>query len=287
MKRPLLLLMLLMLAALPCCASRTVVDETGRTVSVPDHPHRIVCLVPSITDAVFAIGAGDDVAGISDYVEYPAEAKKKPSVGSISEPSVEAILALHPDLVLGTPHFNQQATLDQLQRFGIPLYLVVDPHGITGILHSVRSLGQATGREAQATAVVSQLERRIEAVRAKVKGLPIVSVYMPVSYDPVITIGKGAFITEIIEAAGGHSITSDINQEWPHISMEAVIARAPQALLMMRGGTMTLEMLENRPGWNVLPAVKARRVYYVDKRVNFPSPVAIDALEDLARQLHP
>jgi len=286
MKRSSLLLMLLMLAALPCSASRTVTDETGRTVTVPDHPHRIICLVPSITDAVFAIGAGDDVAGISDYVKYPAEAMKKPSVGSISDPSVEAILALHPDLVLGMPHLNQQAILDQLQHFGIPVY-IVDPHGIAGILHSVKSLGQATNREAQATALASQLQHRIDAVRARVKGLPIVDIYMPVSYDPVITIGKGSFITEMIDAAGGHSITSDIDQEWPHISMEAVIARAPQALLMMRGGIITLDVLAGRPGWSGLPAVKARRIYYVDKRINFPSPVAIDALEDLARQFHP
>jgi len=286
MKRSSLLLMLLMLAALPCSASRTVTDETGRTVTVPDHPHRIICLVPSITDAVFAIGAGDDVAGISDYVKYPAEAMKKPSVGSISDPSVEAILALHPDLVLGMPHLNQQAILYQLQHFGIPVY-IVDPHGIAGILHSVKSLGQATNREAQATALASQLQHRIDAVRARVKGLPIVDIYMPVSYDPVITIGKGSFITEMIDAAGGHSITSDIDQEWPHISMEAVIARAPQALLMMRGGIITLDVLAGRPGWSGLPAVKARRIYYVDKRINFPSPVAIDALEDLARQFHP
>ena len=103
----------------------------------------------------------------------------------------------------------------------------------------------------------------------------------------MITIGKGSFITEIIEAAGGHSITSDIGQEWPHISMEAVIARAPEALLMMRGGTVTVDALQKRSGWNVLPAVKTRRIFYVDKRVEFPSPVAIDALEDLAKQFHP
>jgi len=286
MKRLLVLLFGPMLAVLPCSASHTVVDETGRSVSVPDHPHRIVCLVPSITDTVFALGAGDDVVAVSDYVQYPAEAMKKPSVGSISSPSMETIVALHPDLVLGMPHLNQQAVIDQLQRFGIPLYLA-DPHGIAGILHTVTSLGQATGREAQAAALDVQLQRRIDAVRAKVNGLPVVQVYMPISYDPVITIGKGAFITDIIETAGGHSITSDINQEWPHISMEAVIARAPQALLMMRGGTVTIDALMTRPGWQELAAVKARRVYYVDKRVSFPSPVAIEALEDLAKQFHP
>jgi iron complex transport system substrate-binding protein len=131
------------------------------------------------------------------------------------------------------------------------------------------------------------LQQRIDAIHAAVKGKPVVSVFMPVSYDPVITIGKGSFITDIIEAAGGHSITDDLNQEWPHISMEAVIARAPRALLMMRGGTITPDILKTRPGWDILPAVRTGRVYFVDKRVNFPSPIAIDALEDLAKQFHP
>jgi iron complex transport system substrate-binding protein len=286
MKFATLIFLCMVLAGAPLRASRIVTDETGRTVTVPDHPHRIICLVPSITDAVFAIGAGDDVVAVSDYVKYPAEAMKKPSVGSISNPSMETILSLHPDLVLGMPHQNQQEVLSQLQRFNIPLF-IVDPHGIAGILHSVITLGQAIGHEPQANALASQLDHRIAAVRMRVKGLPVVNVFMPVSYDPAITIGKGSFITEIIEAAGGHSITSDITQEWPHISMEAVIDRAPQALLMLRGGTVTISALKDRPGWNVLPAVKAQRVYYVDKRVDFPSPVAIDALEDLAKQLHP
>ena len=286
MKNPLFLLLWLALAAVPCAASHTVTDEAGRSVAVPDHPHRIICLVPSITDAVFALGAADDVVAVSDFVKYPAEATKKPSVGSISNPSMETILSLHPDLILGMPHLNQQSVLDQIQHLGIPLYLV-DPHGIAGILHSVVSLGQAAGREMQAAALVKHLQQRIDAVRISVKNKPVVNVYMPVSYDPVISIGKGSFITEIIEAAGGRSITSDINQEWPHISMEAVIARAPDALLMMRGGKITIDALKDRPGWNMLPAVKAQRIYFVDKRINFPSPVAIDALEDLARQLHP
>ena len=286
MKRTVLVLCLLAAASLPCSASRVVTDETGRTVTVPDHPHRIICLVPSITDTVFALGAADDVVAVSDYVKYPSEAMKKPSVGSISNPSIETILALHPDLILGMPHQNQQAVFDQFEHLAIPIYLV-DPHGIAGILRSVISLGQATGRQAQATALSSRLQQRIEAVRLAVKGKPVVSVFMPVSYDPVVTIGKGSFITDIIEAAGGRSITSDIDQEWPHISMEAVIARAPQALLMMRGGTITPDILKTRPGWDTLPAVRSGRVYFVDRRVNFPSPVAIDALEDLAKQFHP
>jgi iron complex transport system substrate-binding protein len=219
-------------------------------------------------------------------VEYPAEAKSKPSVGSIINPSLETILSLHPDLVLAMPHANDQATLDQIQRLNIPVYLV-DPHGVAGILQSIAHVGQAIDREAEARVLIASLTRRIDAVRASVQGKPVINIFMPVSYDPVITIGKGAFITEIVALAGGRSITDDIAQEWPHISMETVVARAPQALLMLRGGKTTIASLKTRPGWSVLPAVRDGRVYYVDKRVDFPSPIAIEALEDLARQFHP
>ena len=270
----------------PCYATRTVTDETGHAVTVPEHPHRIISLVPSITDDVFSLGAGDDVVGISDYVQYPREALSKPSVGTITDPSIEAILALHPDLILGTPYANNQNAIDELRHLNIPVFLV-DPHGVSGILRSITDLGHALNRESQATAVVASLNQRIDAVRARVKGKPVINVFMPVSYDPVFTIGKGAFITEIIAIAGGRSITDDINQEWPQISLETVVARAPDALLMLRGGSTTLDALEKRTGWKLLPAVRNRRVYYVDKRVDFPSPVAIDALEDLAKQFHP
>jgi iron complex transport system substrate-binding protein len=279
-------LLILMAAALPCSATRTLTDETGRTITIADHPHRIVCLAPSITDSVFALGAGDDVVAISDYVEYPAAALKKPSVGSILSPSIEAILNLHPDLVIGIPHLNDNSTFDQLRRLGLPVYLI-DAHGLAGILRSIADIGQAINRPSRASTLVGQLQRRIDAVRSRVAGKPIVSVFMPLSYDPVVTIGKGSFITEIIAAAGGHSVTADIAQEWPLISMEAVIARAPQSLLLSKDGQITLAVLKTRPGWSNLPAVRAGRIYFVDKRIDLPSPVAIDALEELAQCLHP
>jgi len=273
-------------AVVPCLGSRSVVDETGRTVTVPDHPHRIICLVPSITDDVFSLGAGDDVVAVSDYVKFPVEAQKKPSVGSIMTPSIEMILSLHPDLILGTPKANQQAILDQLERMSVPVFLV-DPRGLAGILHSLISLGHVLNRDKQAAVLTTKLQQRIDAVLINTRNKPVIRVFMPVWYDPVITIGKSDFITEIIEAAGGLSVTADLTQEWPHISMESVIARAPDSLLLARGGQTTFEVLKDKPGWNNLPAVKARRAYYVDSCVDLPSPVAIDALEDLAKQFHP
>jgi len=284
-----LLLSLLLLTAIlagPCFASRTLTDEMGRKVDVPDHPHRVICLMPTVTDTAFALGAGDDVVAISDYTKYPAAALKKPSVGDLINPSIETILSLHPDLVIGTQPKGPMAVTEQLERAGIPIFLV-SPHGIAGIFHSVETIGMALNRTPQAEALIHSLQLRVDAVRARTKGLPAPRIFMPIWYDPITTIGKNAFITEIIEAAGGRSVTDDLLTEWPQISMEVVLERAPDALLLVRGGKTTLRVLQDRPGWSNMTAIRLHRAYYVDDRINFASPVAIDALEDLAKQFHP
>ena len=286
MKPFLSLLSLIALLAVPCLASRTLTDEMGREVVVPDHPHRVICLMPTVTDTVYALGAGDDVVAISDYTKYPAAALKKPSVGDLIKPSIEIILSLHPDLVIGMQPKGPMEVTDQLERAGIPIFLV-SPHGIAGILHSVQSIGTAMNRTPEADALVHSLQQRVDAVKSRTQGMPAPRVFMPVWYDPITTIGKKAFITEIIAAAGGRSVTDDLPTEWPQISMEVVLERAPDALLLVRGGKTTLKVLEGRPGWSSMAAIKGQRAYYVDDRINLASPVAIDALEDLAKQFHP
>jgi iron complex transport system substrate-binding protein len=286
MKRLLSLLSLTVILAGPCFASRTLTDEMGRKVVVPDHPHRVICLMPTVTDTVFALGAGDEVVAISDYTKYPAAALTKPSVGDLIKPSIETILSLHPDLVIGTQPKGPMEVTDQLERAGIPIFLV-SPHGIAGIFHSIESVGMALNRTPQADALVHRLKRRVDAVRARTKDLPAPRVFMPIWYDPITTIGRNAFITEVIEAAGGRSVTDDLPSEWPQISMEVVLERSPDALLLVRGGKTTLQVLQDRPGWNSMTAIKSHRAFYVDDRINFASPVAIDALEDLAKQFHP
>ena len=272
--------------AVPCSASRSLTDELGRKVVVPDHPHRVICLWPSITDTVFALGAGADVVAISDYTKYPAEALKKPSIGEIIKPSIETIVAFHPDLVIGVQPTGPMEVTVQLERLGVPVFLV-NPIGIAGILHSVQTIGVALNRPAEADALTHRLQARVDAVKAKTSGLPVVTLFMPVWYDPIITIGRHAFITDIIETAGGRSVTGDLSEDWPQISMEVLLTRSPQALLLVRGGKVSLQTLKNRPGWSSLPAVQKGHVYYVDDRIDLSSPVAIDALEDLAKQLHP
>lgn len=284
MKRLLLLSLILCPAA--CLASRTLTDELGRTVVVPDHPHRLICLAPSIVDDVYSLGAGSDVIAVSDYTNYPAEAAKKQTIGAPLNPSVEKIIALHPDLVLGTGDFNLLPAIDQLTRYGIPVFMV-NPHGVAGIHTSIASLGEALNRRAEATTLLHDLDQREQAVRARIHSKATVRLFMPIWYDPIVTIGKHAFITELIELAGGASITSDIAQEWPQVSLEAVLARKPDALLLVKGSKLSLDDLTGRPGWRALPAVQSKRVYAVDRRIELPSPAAIYAMEELAKELHP
>jgi len=281
-----LCVVLMLVFALPAFASRTLTDETGRVVVVPDHPHRLICLVPSVVDEVYSLGGGDDIVGVSDYLKYPKEALKKPSVGSMFQPSLETIVSLHPDLVLAIKMVDGSVALDKIRALGVPVY-VIDPHGFEGIYRSLESIGDVLNRRAEADAEVARLRARVERVRASVKGKPVFRIFMPIWYDPVITIGRGAFITEMIAAAGARSVTDDVVQEWPQMSIESIVERAPEALLLVRGGRVSLNVLKDRPGWRSMPAIQSARVYYVDDRVDLISPVAIDALEEMAKEFHP
>jgi iron complex transport system substrate-binding protein len=278
---------LLFCVALSPCGARTVTDEMGRTVQVPEHPHRLICLMPSVVDDVYALGAGADVIGVPTYTKYPAEAGTKPSIGFPLAPSIETIVAMHPDLVLGDANMSSPDTLRSLERLGIPVFMVA-PHQFEDIYRSLADIGQALNRQAAARELIARLHAREAAVRRRVSGKPVVSVLMPVGFDPVITFGKHAFLTQLIAIAGGRSVTSDLPQDWPQISLEAVLARAPEALLLVRGSqSMPVEQILNLPGWSNLPAIRNKRIYYVDDRIELPCPVVFDALEELAQQLHP
>ncbi len=285
MKRCALLSIAFALAVLPCFATRTLQDELGRTVEVPDHPRRLISLTPSVADALYALGAESDVVGVSAYTKYPPQARQKPSIGLPLNPSLETIVSLHPDLVLGSADLPPQ-NLKAFERLGIPVFLV-KPRGIEGIYSSLLDLGNALNREAEAEKLVVRLSSRVEAVRERVQGKERVRVFMLIWADPIVTVGKDAFITDLITAAGGESATRNLAHEYPEISFETVVALAPESLLLIRASSMSVENLAQRAGWDSLPAIRNRRVYYADDRLNLPSPVAIDALEDLARQFHP
>lgn len=287
-KRTLGLWGLVLLACVPILAFRQVTDELGRRITVPDDPRRIVCLAPSVTETVYALGLGDEVVGISDYTDYPPGARSKPSVGGPSNPSIEKIVSLRPDLVIATGGLSGEKVAEELGHLGLPVYLI-NPQSLQGILASIEHLGAALHRTRAAQVLVTRLEQRQAAVSARVAGLPRPKVLVVIWYDPVVTAGKMSFITDAIAAAGGRSVTADILQPWPEISLEEVLRRSPDDILLVHHahGGITGEMLRNHAGWDQLVAVRDRHIIYVDDRLFHPSPVVFDAMEELARELHP
>jgi iron complex transport system substrate-binding protein len=268
-------------------ADRELVDAMGRHVRVPSTPRRVVALAPSITETIYSIGAGDAVVGVTDFTDWPAEATQRPSVGGIVNPSIEKLVSLRPDLVIATREVNHKDTIDELDRLGIPVF-VVDPQGLDGVLESVRQVGRALNRSREADRLVDRLRARRDAVVTRVRGLARPRVLLVIWPDPVITIGRHAFITDVINAAGGQSVTEDLAQLYPQISLEEVLRRNPEWLLLPANGHQPISLadLEKRPGWDRVDAVRRRHVLYYDERLDHSSPRAFDALEDIAKQLH-
>ena len=181
---------------------------------------------------------------------------------------------------------NRTPALEGMSRRGVPIFFV-DPHGIAGIYRAISSIGHVLNRDREAANLVADLHAREQRTRARAQGKVPVRIFLPVWYDPITTIGRRAFITELIEAAGASSITSDIAQEWPQVSLESVVARHPEALVLIRGSQISPEMLSSRPGWAQLPAIQKHHIYFVDEHIQLPGPSAIHAMEALSKEFYP
>jgi iron complex transport system substrate-binding protein len=281
--------LVLLLLLLPGSAwALSVVDQTGRTLTLPASPRRIVSLVPSVTEVLYAIGAQDALVGVTDFCDYPPEAKRKPRVGDMLSPNLETLVILKPDLVVATRSGNREETFDQLKRLGIPVYLV-DPTTVGDVLRLVSDLGELTGHRAGAAAVEKDLERRIAAVRDRVAGRPLPRVLYVLWPEPLIVPGKGSLVSELIALAGGASVTADQGQGYPRMSLEAAVGRTPEVIILARHGSRVGPAA--REQWQRLesmPAIKSGRLYMADgDLMHRYGPRVVVGLESLARIIHP
>lgn len=269
-------------------SARTVTDQTGRRVKLPDHPRRLISIAPSITETLYELGLGDRLVGDTDNCDYPPQAKALPHVGAMVNPSLEKIVSLKPDLVLGTDEANRRETADQLERLGIPLYGVT-AHTVEGVIQSVEDLGRILDWEQPTQKLVASLRARVAAVDKRVQGQPRPKVLFVVWYRPLITAGNQTFISNVIRRAGGDSISDDMKMEWPHMGLETVLSRSPDVILFPKTEAFAPGVDEFRklPGWRDLTAVKNHRLYFVEETIMRPSPRLVDALEELANILHP
>jgi cobalamin transport system substrate-binding protein len=268
-----------------------VTDDVGREVKMPAEVNRIVTLAPNLTEIVYALGLEAKLVGDTSECDNPPAAKRKPHVGEPQNPSLEAIVALHPDLVLATTAINRLETADALKRLGIAVYTSNgEAQTVLGILDSIARMADLMLAKQEGVDLVAQLRRRLDELHMRLEDRPMAHVLFVVWMDPLTTIGQNMFIADALRWAGAESVVLS-KQNWPQISLEEVVRLQPEYIVFAgshgESGAMELADLRGRPVWRDLDAVRVGHVVNLNEEAVRPSPGLVDAIEQLARDVHP
>jgi len=267
----------------------TITDDAGRTVTITKAPQRIVSLAPSNTEILFALGLGDRVVGVTEFCNYPPEATKKPKVGGFSKINIEKVVELQPDLVLAAD-LHIPEVLPNLEKLKLTV-LVLNAPDLPGVLKGIRLVGKATGQERAAEMVTSQMQQRADAVAQAVKGRKRPRVYWELD-NTLWTAGPGSLIQDLIDRAGGENIAANAQKAWIQLTAEAIIAANPEVIVLAdHPFGESAKTVAARPGWSAISAVASKRIVELTQEqtdiVSRPGPRIVDALELIARVLHP
>jgi iron complex transport system substrate-binding protein len=258
-------------------------------------PMRIISLVPSVSEMLFAIGEGRRLVGVSNYDRFPPEVSKIPRVGGLVDPDVERILGLRPDLVV--LYGTQTELIQRLDRTGIPYFSYVH-RALPDIAVTMRAIGERIGAVAHANTVATEMERSLAAIREATSRLPHPTTLLVFGRDPaslrnVYASGGYGFLNDMLEVAGGTNVFGDVKQQSVQASTELLLTRRPEVIIELRYGDsqLTADVQKDLLAWNTLasvPAVKNHRVHaLVGDEFVVPGPRVIEATRKLARTLHP
>ena len=269
-----------------------ITDQLGRTVKLDKTPQRIISIAPSNTEILYALGLADRVVAVTDYDNYPPEAKEKPSIGGFSSPNIEKVVALSPDLVLAAS-IHQKTVIPNLEAKGITV-LALAPKTLDEVFEAITLVGEVTGMDKKASEVIAGMMNRVNAVTSKTKNLPqeqTPEVFYILWHDPLRTAGSGTFIDELIRMAGGKNIAGDLSG-YPSITLEAIIDANPGVMIagvgMGTGADAPLQFALTEARLRNTDARLHNRVYTVDVDiVGRAGPRIVDALEQFAKFIHP
>lgn len=265
----------------------TLKDSLNRSVTVKKAPTRIISISPATTEILFALGLGPKVVGVTNWCDYPAEAKKREKIGTFSDPSVEKIVALQPDLIVGAAGVSLKA-LEKLDSLGFST-IVADAKDIAGIEANIMDIAVAANITDDGKALVSNMEKRLDKVVKAVKTVKDrPKVFYEVWNDPLMTAGPGTFIDDVIKLAGGVNVAADAKSSWPTHSLEVLVKDNPEVILYAHMGESPTQ-IKVRKGWETIKAIKNGRIIKLpDENVILrPGPRIVDGLEDIVEALHP
>ena len=285
-RMPILALGGILALGIACWASAavTAVDDAGNTVALAQPALRIVSLAPHATEILFAAGAGAQVVGVVAHSDWPREARALPNVGDANALDLERIVALKPDLVVAWP-YTMPGQLATLQARGTTIF-VSDPKSIAGIARDVEALGVLAGTDSTARATAAMLRARYEALTTKYADAPAVSVFYEVWNEPLQTIGGRHLITEAIALCGGTNVFGALTLPAPTVSLEAVVAARPEAIIAGSDDGRRPNWLDNWKRWRNVPAVQYDNLFVADGDLLHRSgPRFVDGAETLCSML--
>ncbi|TMC52912.1 MAG: cobalamin-binding protein, partial [Chloroflexi bacterium] len=274
-------------ASSPPAFPAMVSDFQDRSVTIPKRPERIVSIGPSITEFLFALGAGSRVVGTDDFSDEPAAAKSIEKVGGIKV-NFEKVVALKPDLVLIVKFSD--GTIEKLASAGL-LVLVVDPQSVGEVARTAILVGRATGEDGSALAAT--IDQKVQQVKVKVAAATTKPrVYHEVdASDPakIFTVGPGSYIHDLIEIAGGTNIAAKAVGAYPQLSAEEILRADPEVIVLAAAPySAKPEQVAARTGWSAISAVKNGRIVTIEPNlINRPGPRVGEAAEAYARLVHP
>lgn len=259
----------------------TLTDDIGRNVRFDSIPRRIVSLAPSLTEMLFAVGAGNAVVGVTQSCNHPAAARVLPEVGDLLNPDAERVLSLQPDLVLISVEGNTQSSFEALERVGLRLF-VSNPRTLEGVLESLIDLGRITGNADHAQHLADSLRGIAGALRSTASASPP-GVLVLISTQPIMAAGSKTFINEIIELAGGRNSAAAAPGNYPTLNRETVLRMNPDLIIFPDDMHVQREgLMERFPEWRHVRAVQDGRLHAVDADVFLrPGPRAFLAARHL------
>ncbi len=269
----------------------TVSDDTGRSLTIDKKPEKIVSLAPSNTEILYALGLGGKVVGNTEYCDYPEEAKDVEKVGGFSDPNIEKIVSLEPDLVLGTTMHEKHVA--DMEKLGLKVVLI-NATNIDGVMKDVELVGQITGQTQEAETVVSDMQEKVSGVQTALKDLADdkkVKVFYLMWDDPITTVGSNTLISDVLITAGGVNVAADAEQDYPNYSLEVLVTKNPDAIVYTKMGSGTglnPDTIKSKSGWEAISAVKNDRIYSIDDNLmSRPGPRIVDGLIETAKVLYP
>jgi iron complex transport system substrate-binding protein len=269
-------------------APRTFVDDLGRKIFLAKVPARIVSLAPSITETLYAIGLAEQIVGVTDFCDYPPDAKTKPKVG-YSHANVESIVALKPDLVLAPQEFLRADLLGKLEQLKVTTFILA-AKTVEDIPAHIQMLGRMLDRSPAADRVAMEVRQGIQGIRSRTEKLPRHRVLYVLNSQPLITVGPGSFIHQLIEAAGGENVAAAARMPYPRLSIEEVIKKNPELIIFPVGSAEGIPMPEQQrwQQWKTISAVKDGRFYQIPSDLlNRPGPRIVQGLELLTKIIQP